>query len=79
VLTSDLCGVMDVMTNMEIETKYLRLFREVRLGDQIDGWRVCWLGGWDKCRVIFVVMVERVKGKPPRKQSVRRPARSPQR
>ena len=51
---------MDVMTDMEIETKYLRLFREVELGDQIDGWRVCWLGGWDKCRVVFVVMVERV-------------------
>ena len=23
------------------------------------GWRVCWIGGWDKCRVLFVVMVER--------------------
>ena len=44
---------------MCVETKYLRLFREARLGDQIDGWRVCWLGGWDKCRVVFVVMVER--------------------
>ena len=20
-------------------------------------WRVCWIGGWDKCRVLFVVMV----------------------
>jgi site-specific recombinase XerD len=29
------------------------------LGDRIDGWRVCWIGGWDKCRVLFVVMVER--------------------
>ncbi len=44
---------------MRIETKFLRLFREVRLGDRIEGWRVCWLGGWDKCRVVFVVMVER--------------------
>jgi hypothetical protein len=48
------------MTVMWVETKYLRLFREARLGDQIDGWRVCWLGGWDRCRVVFVVMVERV-------------------
>ena len=29
------------------------------LGDRIDGWRICWVGGWDKCRVLFVVMVER--------------------
>ncbi len=45
---------------MHVETKFLRLFRAVELGDDIDGWRVCWLGGWDKCRVLFVVMVERV-------------------
>ena len=47
------------MTDGCVETKYLRLYREARLGDRIDGWRVCWLGGWDKCRVVFVVMVER--------------------
>jgi hypothetical protein len=29
------------------------------LGECIDGWRVCWQGGWDKCRILFVVMVER--------------------
>jgi hypothetical protein len=43
----------------EIETKFLRLFRSVGLGDYLDGRRVCWIGGWDKCRVLFVVMVER--------------------
>jgi hypothetical protein len=42
---------------MEVETKFLRLFKPV-LGDRIDGWRVCWIGGWDKCHVLFVVMVE---------------------
>jgi hypothetical protein len=21
---------------------------------RIDGWRVCWIGGWDKCGVLFV-------------------------
>jgi hypothetical protein len=25
---------------MQIETKFLRLFREVTIGDHIDGWRV---------------------------------------
>jgi hypothetical protein len=33
---------------MRVETKFLRLFRAVELGDDIDGWKVCWLGGWDK-------------------------------
>ena len=42
-----------------IETKYLRLRQPVMLGDRIDGWRVCWLGGWDRGRVFYVVMVER--------------------
>ena len=44
---------------MAVETKFLRLFRAVGLGERINGWRVCWVGGWDKCRVVFVVMVER--------------------
>jgi integrase len=33
--------------------------REVAIGDRIDGWRVYWIGGWDKRRGLFVVMVER--------------------
>jgi hypothetical protein len=45
---------------MHIETKFLQLYRAVEMGDDLDGWRVCWLGGWDKCRVLFVVMVKRV-------------------
>jgi hypothetical protein len=45
----------------EVETKFLRLRKPAVLGDRIDGWRVCWLGGWDKCRVFYVVMVERIK------------------
>jgi hypothetical protein len=42
-----------------IETKFLRLRRAPALGDRIDGWRVCWLGGWDRGRVFYIVMVER--------------------
>jgi len=49
---------------MRVETKFLRLARAVALGDDLDGWRVCWLGGWDKCRVLFVVMVKRVTDRP---------------
>jgi hypothetical protein len=54
---------------MHVETKFLRLFRAVELGDDIGGWRVCWLGGWDKCRVLFVVMVKRVTDVPAVKPS----------
>ncbi len=44
---------------MLIQTKFLRLHRPVALGDRLDGWRVCWLGGWDRGHLFFVVMVER--------------------
>jgi hypothetical protein len=44
---------------MEVETKFLRLFKPAALSDRIGGWRVYWIGGWDKCHVLFVVMVER--------------------
>ena len=44
---------------MHVQTKFLRLREPLSLGDRIDDWRICWLGGWDKCRVFFVVLVER--------------------
>jgi hypothetical protein len=44
---------------MPVQTKYLRLRTPAVLGDRIGAWRVCWLGGWDKCRVFFIVMIER--------------------
>jgi hypothetical protein len=46
---------------MSLETKYLRLQQPVPMGHHIDGWRVCWLGGWDKQRLFFVVMLVRVQ------------------
>jgi hypothetical protein len=48
------------LETLQVQTRFLRLLRSAGLGDQIDGWRVCWVGGWDKRRVLFVVMVERV-------------------
>jgi hypothetical protein len=44
---------------MQVETKFLRLYQPVALGEQIDGWRVCWLGGWGKNQLFYYVMVER--------------------
>ena len=46
---------------MQVETKFLRLRKPVALGDYIGGWRVCWLGGWDKGRVFYIAMVVKVK------------------
>jgi hypothetical protein len=46
--------------NVPVETKFLRLRQPVALGFEIDGWRVCWLGGWGKHRLYYFVMVTRV-------------------
>jgi hypothetical protein len=46
---------------VQIETKFLRLSKPAVLGEQIAGWRVCWLGGWDRGRIRYVVMVMRVQ------------------
>jgi len=47
---------------MQLETKFLRLGKPVKLGEEIDGWRVSWLGGWGKDRIFFFVMVVREIG-----------------
>src|SRR5207302_7224139 len=57
---------------MEIQTKFLRLRAEPALGDRIEGWRVCWLGGWDRGRVFFVVMVEQKSSQPARARRTRK-------
>jgi hypothetical protein len=32
---------------MSIQAKFLTLSKPAALGDDIDGWRVSWFGGWD--------------------------------
>jgi hypothetical protein len=48
------------LEQLQLQTRFLRLREPARWGDRIDGWRVCWVGGWDHAKVLFVVMVERV-------------------
>jgi hypothetical protein len=43
-----------------METKYLSLRQPVELGSRFDDWQVCWLGGWDKHRHFFLVMLAKV-------------------
>jgi hypothetical protein len=50
-----------------METKYLRLRMAVELGSLFDDWQVCWLGGWSKHRLYFLVMLVKV----PLRQSTR--------
>ena len=45
---------------MHMETKYLRLPTPVTLGSRFDDWSVCWLGGWAKHRMFYLVMLVRV-------------------
>jgi len=42
---------------MQLETKFLRLCTPVTLGSRFDDWHVCWLGGWSRYRLHYVVMV----------------------
>jgi hypothetical protein len=42
-----------------VETKSIRVGQLVAVGDWIAGWRVYWIGGWDKGRVYFVAMIRR--------------------
>jgi hypothetical protein len=51
-------GVAD--NNMQTETKYLRLSTSVTLGSRFGDWRVCWLGGWEKHQLYYLVMLVKV-------------------
>jgi hypothetical protein len=46
--------------HMEMETKYLRLRTPVELGSRFGDWQVCWLGGWARFRLYYLVMLVKV-------------------
>ena len=56
---------------MTRETKFLHLKTPAVLGERVNGWRVCWLGGWDRGRLFYLVMVERALGSSGEKPSLR--------
>ena len=45
---------------MLLETKFLRLPVPVTIGSRFGDWRVCWLGGWTRNRLSYLVMVVRL-------------------
>ncbi|HEY1755238.1 MAG TPA: hypothetical protein VGG72_07560 [Bryobacteraceae bacterium] len=54
-------GVAGDSTRME--TKFLRLHTEVTVGSWVGDWQVCWLGGWTRHRLAYLVMVVKVPRK----------------
>jgi len=36
---------------MQVQTQFLWLRKPVAIGDQVDGGRVSWIGGWNRLRV----------------------------
>jgi hypothetical protein len=48
-----------------MDTKFLSLRHAVELGSRFDDWQVCWLGGWDKHRLFYLVMLAKVAFKKP--------------
>jgi hypothetical protein len=44
---------------MQVETRFLRLREPAVLGHPIDGWRVSWIGGRDRDRLFYWVMLTR--------------------
>ena len=45
---------------MRLETKFIRLKTPVTIGSRFGDWRVCWLGGWTRDRLFYLVMPVRV-------------------
>ena len=46
---------------MRMETKFLRLRTPVELGSRFGDWSVCWLGGWSKHRLFYLVMLVKLE------------------
>jgi hypothetical protein len=47
---------------MQMETKFLRLRTPVEFGSRFGDWQVCWLGGWARFRLYYLVMLVKVPG-----------------
>jgi hypothetical protein len=45
---------------MQMETKFLPLRTPVELGSWFGDWQVCWLGGWARFRLYYLVMLVKV-------------------
>lgn len=55
-----------------METKFLSLRHPVELGSRFGDWEICWLGGWNKHRHFYLVMLLKVACEGRHKQKSRR-------
>ncbi len=55
---SDECGRSAAM---QLETKFLRLRTPVTIGSRFGDWEVCWIGGWARDRLSYLVMVVKLE------------------
>ena len=46
---------------MQLETKFLRLRTPVTIGSRFGDWKVCWLGGWTRDQLSYIVMVVKIE------------------
>jgi hypothetical protein len=51
-----------VQPTSEIPTGAQQVIAHISDTGEADGWRVCWLGGWGKGKVLYTVMMERQAG-----------------
>jgi hypothetical protein len=51
---------MNAIDAMRTETKFLKLHVPVTLGSRFGDWQVCWLGGWSRHRLYYLVMLVRI-------------------
>lgn len=54
-----MCGLHEYEF-MQLETRFLRLRTPVTIGSRFGDWEVCWIGGWTRHHLRFVVMIVRV-------------------
>ena len=57
---------------MLLETKFLRLRTPVTLGSRFGDWQVCWLGGWSRFRLYYLVMVVKLEPRRARRETAGR-------
>jgi hypothetical protein len=50
----------ECVTRMRMETKFPRLRTPITIGSRFGEWSVCWLGGWTRPRLAYLVMVVRI-------------------
>jgi hypothetical protein len=55
-------NVLTSVSTMRLETKFMRLRTPVTIGSRFGDWQVCWLGGWTRHRLSYLVMAVRLPG-----------------